>query len=141
VEAFRALVITKGVQSQAHSLVRMSGVQLEKTEREFAFVSTVNGAQINVVRSDFEICLGNVSPDFRTSGIRGDNVQHQATVAVEGNFEEVEGVELLLVVVFNGTNPLAHKSVLLRHSEREAEQYENSNTKQNLALIPIVHNG
>ena len=77
-------------------------MQLEKTEREFAFVSTVNGAQINVVRSDFEICLGNVSPDFRTSGIRGDNVQHQATVAVEGNFEEVEGVELLLVVASQG---------------------------------------
>lgn len=72
--------------------------QLEKTERIFAVVSSVNGANVNVVGSDFEICLGNVSPDFRTSGIRRSNVQHQASVAVEGDFVEVEGVELVLVV-------------------------------------------
>jgi hypothetical protein len=38
-------------------------------------------------------------------------------------------VRLRFCLLFNGTNPLAHKSVLLRHSEREAEQYENSNSK------------
>ena len=72
------------------------------------------------MRVDFEICLGNVSPDFRTGGIRRKNVHHQATMAVEGNFEEVEGVELILIVVLDWAGPSADQLVLFCHNGRKA---------------------
>ena len=45
IETFGALVVTKRIQSQTHSLVIVSRVQLEETERELASISTVDGAQ------------------------------------------------------------------------------------------------